>query len=99
MQVAAVDSTVMQHRSERLLLETERYRITGSITLPRDGYRSRVSDFLNSSERDFISLTDVTVQALNAAGEASEPMERPFLAVARNHIVLATTIEAPATTE
>ena len=35
----------MQHRSERVRLETERYRIFGTLTLPRDGYRSRMSDY------------------------------------------------------
>ena len=39
-------------------METARHRITGILTLPSDGYRSRLSDFLNASERDFISLTD-----------------------------------------
>jgi hypothetical protein len=57
--MATVDSIPsVQHRSERVLLETSRYRISGLVTLPRDGYRSRVSDFLNSSARDFISLTE-----------------------------------------
>ena len=49
-------AVAMQHRSERVLIETERYRIYGVLTLPRDGYRSRMSDFLNSGEREFISL-------------------------------------------
>ena len=54
----------MQHRSERVLIETERYRIYGVLTLPRDGYRSRMSDFLNSGEREFISLTHVVMEAI-----------------------------------
>ena len=52
----------MQTRQERVYLETGRHRIAGTLTLARDGYRSRVSDVLNASERDFISLTDVTVE-------------------------------------
>jgi hypothetical protein len=91
--MATVDSIPsMQHRSERVLLETSRYRISGLVTLPRDGYRSRVSDFLNSSERDFISLTDVSIQALDYLGNPGQPVQRDFLAVARQHIVLATTL-------
>jgi hypothetical protein len=82
----------MQHRSERVLLETARYRITGLLTLPRDGYRSRVSDFLNSSERDFISLTDATIQALSNEGVPGDEVKRDFIAVARRHVVLATTL-------
>lgn len=83
----------MQHRSERVLLETPRYRIVGLLTLPRDGYRSRVSDFLNSSERDFISLTDVSLQAIDDQGRAGDPVRRDFLAVSRHHIVMATTAD------
>jgi hypothetical protein len=75
----------MEHREERIRLETARHRIEGSITLARDGYRSRVSDVLNASERDFLTLTDVSVEPLDGG-----PIERhPFLAVARRHIVFA----------
>lgn len=79
----------MEHRRERIVLETERHRITGLITLARDGYRSRVSDVLNAPERDFITLTDVTVEPL-----AGGPVELyPYLTLARRHIVFA--VEAP----
>src|SRR3954451_14516750 len=76
----------VQHRSERVLIETDRYRIFGSLTLPRDGYRSRMSDFLNSSDRDFISLTDVIMEAVGGDGSRSN---HEYIAVARNHIVFA----------
>ena len=49
----------MEHRDERIVVETDRYRITGLLRLPRDGYRSRLTDYLNSSERAFLALTDV----------------------------------------
>src|SRR6266508_4216575 len=76
----------MQHRSERVLIETDRYRIFGTLTLPRDGYRSRVSDFLNASDRDFISLTDVVMEAVGGDGSTSR---HEFIAVGRGHIVFA----------
>jgi hypothetical protein len=79
----------MQHRSERVLIETERYRIYGALTLPRDGYRSRMSDFLNSSDRDFISLTDVLMEPID--GGASS--RHDYVAVARSHIVFALPME------
>jgi hypothetical protein len=81
----------MNGRSERVLLETERYRIVGDLMLPRNGYRSRLSDYLNSSDRDFISLTAVTLEAIDEQGRPGEPMDREFVTVARQHIVLATT--------
>ncbi len=75
-----------QHRTEQVIFETERHRITGGLTLARDGYRSRVSDLLNATERDFVALTGVTVTLLDGTGE---PETHEFLAVSRHHIVLA----------
>jgi Family of unknown function (DUF6812) len=76
----------VQQRSERVLLETDRYRIFGTLSLPRDGYRSRLSDFLNASDRDFISLTDVVMEAVGGDGSTSR---HDFITVARSHIVFA----------
>jgi hypothetical protein len=80
-------------RAQRVLLETGRYRIVGTLVLPRDGYRSRLSDFLNSSDRDFISLTGVTMQALDEHGRPGDPVEHEFVTVARRHVILATTTD------
>lgn len=75
----------MDHRRERIRIETERHRITGLLTLARDGYRSRVSDVLNAPERDFLTLTEVSVEPLSGG-----PVELyPYLTVARDHIVFA----------
>ena len=75
----------IDHRHERIRVETERHRIEGIVTLARDGYRSRVSDVLNASERDFITLTDVTVAPLEGG-----PIElHSYLSLARRHIVFA----------
>ncbi|HEY2159972.1 MAG TPA: hypothetical protein VGH24_01585 [Solirubrobacteraceae bacterium] len=83
----------MEHRDERIVLEAGRYRMTGLLRLPRDGYRSRLTDFLNAAERDFIALTDVELQAL----DRDEPPEhRDFVAVARLQIVLAAPAEPSA---
>ncbi|MGH2852133.1 MAG: DUF6812 domain-containing protein [Solirubrobacteraceae bacterium] len=75
----------MDHRTERLLIETDRHRIRGRVTLSRDGFRSRVSDMLNAPERDFIALTDVTIEPL----DGGEPVACEFLALARAKIVFA----------
>lgn len=88
----------MQHRTERVTVETARHRITGTLTLARDGYRSRVSDVLNASERDFISLTDVVIEHLDGDGATEE---HPFMAISRHHIVFVTPLAtdgAPAPT-
>ena len=74
----------MQHqRKERIELETTRHRMTGSVTLSQNGFRSRVSDLLNASEREFISLTDVTMEPL----DGGPAQTREFVAVSRAHIV------------
>jgi hypothetical protein len=79
------DSQSIDHRRERIRVETERHRIEGYITLARDGYRSRASDVLNASERDFLTLTEVTVAPLEGG-----PIElHPYLTLARRHIVFA----------
>jgi hypothetical protein len=72
-------------RRERIRVETTRHRIEGLVALARDGYRSRISDVLNASERDFLTLTDVTVEPLDGGPTESHS----FLAVARRHIVFA----------
>jgi len=79
-------------KQERVRLETERHRISGLVSLARDGYRSRVSDLLNASERDFLVLTDVAVEPVDGGGPVTR---HPFLAVSRSHIVFAVTEDEP----
>jgi hypothetical protein len=75
----------VEHRDERIVVETNRYRITGMVRLPRDGYRSRLTDYLNSAERTFVALTDVELVPFDGG-----PAERrSFLAVSLSHVVLA----------
>ena len=81
----------MESRVERVVLETDRHRIVGDLTLPREGYRSRLSDFLNRGDLDFIPLVNVELTPLGGNGAA--PEQRPFLAVARSHIQLAHPLE------
>jgi hypothetical protein len=76
----------MEHVEERIVAETTRHRITGILRLPRDGYRSRLTDYLNSSERAFIALTDVEVSRLDVPGTVHH---HPFLALSLQHVVLA----------
>jgi hypothetical protein len=79
------DQPSIDHRRERIRVETERHRIEGFLTLARDGYRSRVSDVLNASERDFLTLTEVTLEPLQGG-----PVElHPYLTLARRHIIFA----------
>jgi len=72
-------------RRERVVLETERYRIVGDVTLPAEGFHSRLSDLLNREGVQFIPLINATLSGRN--GE--RPEKRPFIAVARDHVQLA----------
>ena len=77
----------MDHRLEKVTVETDRYRIEGKLTLPREGYRSRLSDYVNQRDRDFFAFQDATMTPLSGNGE---PRTVPFLMVARRHIVMVT---------
>jgi hypothetical protein len=70
-------------RTEKVVVETDRHRIEGSLTLPREGFRSRLSDFVNQRDRDFFSLSDARISSLD---DASQAREVPFVMVSRRHI-------------
>lgn len=76
----------MEHRDERIIVETDRHRITGLLRLPADGYRSRLTDYLNASERMFVALTEVEVASLHGTPRVEQ---RPFVVLSLRHIVLA----------
>lgn len=86
----------MNQREERIVVETARYRLTGTVRLPVEGYRSRLTDHLNAGEREFIALTDVEIVPLDAA-DASSPVAPParhgFVALNRSHVVFATSAD------
>jgi hypothetical protein len=77
----------VDHRLENVVVETDRYRIEGRLTLPREGYRSRLSDYVNQRDRDFFAFQDATMTPLSGDGE---PQTAAFLMVARRHVVLVT---------
>jgi hypothetical protein len=80
----------MEMRSERIVLETNRHRIVGDLMLPREGYRSRLSDYLNHGDGDFVPLVNCEIRSLDDG--AAE--RRQFMAVARAHVQLAYQYEA-----
>lgn len=72
-------------RLERVVLETDRYTIVGEVTLPAEGFHSRLSDLLNREGVPFIPLVNATI----TGREGGPPVQRPFIAVARDHVQLA----------
>jgi hypothetical protein len=75
----------MQFRRERVRIETARHEIEATVQLPQEGFRSRLTDFLNAQGDDFLPLTDAEVTWL----DGSRPPERhEYLALATRHVVL-----------
>ena len=81
----------VDQRHEPIIVETDRYRIEGKLTLPSEGYRSRLSDYVNQRDREFFSIQDATVTPLDGSGEGHLT---DFLLVARRHIRLVVPAEA-----
>ena len=75
----------MQYRHERVRIETARHEIEGTLQLPHEGFRSRLTDFLNAQGDDFLPLTDATVTWLDGT---REPERHEYLALASRHVVL-----------
>ena len=75
----------MDLREEQVVLETDRYRITGALTLPAEGFRSRLSDYVNQRDRDFITVSDATIEPLDGSGP---PRAEAFLLIGRSHVRL-----------
>src|SRR3954452_18519281 len=82
---AATIPATVDLREEQVVLETDRYRISGTLTLPREGYRSRLSDYVNQRDREFFTLSDATVTALDAPDDTRQAS---FLMVGRGHVRL-----------
>jgi len=74
-----------EFKRERVVVETERYSIAGDVTLPAEGFHSRLSDLLNREGVRFIALVNATV----TGRDGEPPIQRPFIAVARDHVQVA----------
>ncbi|MGD0279370.1 MAG: hypothetical protein ABSC11_08685 [Smithella sp.] len=72
-------------RHQRVVVETDRYRVEGDITLPQEGYRSRLSDYLNRQDQEFLILVNAELNALDGSGR---DWNTPVLMLARRHIRL-----------
>ena len=75
----------MQVRHERVRIETARHEIEATLQLPHEGFRSRLTDFLNAHGDDFLALTDADVTWLDGA---RDPEHHAYLALASRHVVL-----------
>jgi len=76
----------VDQRREKIVLETDRYRIEGEMTLPSTGYRSRLSDHVNRREIDFFTVQSAVITPLD--GDGGQSWTTPVLMVANRHVRL-----------
>ena len=77
--------TALEVRFERIVVETDRYRVEGDVKLPQEGYRSRISDYINRPEQEFITLINVELRSIDGSGR---DWDSPIIMLARRHIRL-----------
>jgi hypothetical protein len=71
-------------RQELVVVETDRYRVEGKMTLPREGHRSRLSDHVNRRDAEFFTVVDAKLTPL----DGGDSWDAPVLMLARRHIRL-----------
>ena len=81
----------MHFRRERVRVETARHEIVGTLLLPAEGFRSRMTDFLNANNDEFLALTDAEVTYLDGA---RAPERHDYLALAARQVVLLVELES-----
>jgi hypothetical protein len=70
-------------RHERIVIETDMYRVEGDITLPQGGYRNALTDHLNNNNEEFVYLVNVELVMLDGSGRG---WTAPSLMLAKRHI-------------
>jgi hypothetical protein len=86
----------MQFRRERIRIETERHEIEGTLQLPNEGFRSRLTDYLGAQGDDFLPLTDVEVTYLDGS---RAPEKHEYLALATRQVILVVELESLGTVD
>src|SRR3954463_3395547 len=79
------DPPPLDLREEQVVLETARSRTTGALPLPREAYRSRLSDYVNQRDREFLTISDAKIEPLDGSGQ---PRTEQFLMIGRGHVRL-----------
>jgi hypothetical protein len=75
----------VDQRRERVVVETDRYRVEGHLTLPREGYRSRLSDHINRRDLEFFAVEEAQLTAIDGSGR---DWSAPVVMLARRHVRL-----------
>lgn len=83
----------MKTEHVRVVIETARFTVVGTVHPPALSYRSRLSDLLNQKEVTFLSVTDATVYA--AGDRDRELYSTPYLAINLDSIEIVQPLEEP----
>ena len=75
----------MDLRRAQVVVETDRYRVEGEMTLPKEGYRSRLSDHVNRRDQEFFTIQNAKLTALDGS---ERDWNAPVIMLARRHIRL-----------
>ena len=67
------------------MVETDRYRVEGDMTLPAEGLRSRLSDHVNRRDLEFFTVQDAELTPLDGKGPVRKA---PVLMLAARHVRL-----------
>lgn len=79
----------MDTRKEKVVVETDRYRVSGNMTLPTEGHRSRLSDHVNRRDQEFFTIQDAVLTPL----DGGEGWSTEVLMLASAHIHLIVPVE------
>ena len=72
-------------RHERVLVETGNCRVEGDITLPQEGYRNELFDYLNRRDQEFLIIINAEMTALDGSGR---DWYAPFITLAKKFVRL-----------
>ncbi|TLM78473.1 MAG: hypothetical protein FDZ70_04245 [Actinobacteria bacterium] len=86
-----MDPASVPHKKIRVVVETAERTILGNIFKPEKGERYRLSDHLNSYDRQFICLTDVEIKDRGQTHRVGD--RRPFIAISVTAITYITPLE------
>jgi len=84
------DTWGMHFRRLRVRLETDHHVIEGTLQLPSEGYRSRMTDFFCAHDSDFVAITDAELTWIDGRSPAER---REYVAVSVRHIVIGVELE------
>jgi hypothetical protein len=89
---ALVSPGSAESQLQRAVFETDRHLVVGDVSLPPEGYQSRLSDAVNRGDLGFIPLTDVEITPLGGG----ETVRRGFVLLGKAHVKLAYPFEEAA---